>query len=66
MNEQELREENERLRRELAKMTASRERLMTWLCQALNFKPMSEEEIDEMMKRPGQDISDLLRDLLSA
>ena len=63
MNIQELRAENERLKDELAKMTKSRERLMEWLCQVLRFKPLTDEEIEEMRKQPRYDAHDLMREL---
>lgn len=64
MNEQELRAENQRLRDELEKMTKSRERLMEWLCHSLGFKPLTDEEIEEMLKQPRYEVHELLRDLL--
>jgi cell division septum initiation protein DivIVA len=69
MNEQELREENERLRRQVAELTKSRERLLDWLCQALRFETdpeVLEKEMEEMLRQPGRDAFDLLREVLPA
>ena len=67
MSEQEMLNEIDRLRQELAVMTRSRERLMKWLCQALRFETdpeVLEREIKEMEYLPPRDVNDVLRDLL--
>jgi len=66
MNEQEMQQEIERLRRELAEMTKSRNRLCDWFCQFNGFKPLSEEEIEELKKMPGRTVDELMRDILPA
>ncbi len=64
MSENEMAQEIERLREELAEMTKSRDRLCTWLCQAMRLAPMTNEELEEMRDRPGKDVQELLRDLM--
>ncbi len=69
MNEQDLREENERLRREVADLTKSRARLLGWLCQSLNFEAdpeVLEKEMKEMLRQPHRDAFDVLRAALPA
>ena len=73
MSEQELVEENERLRRELAAMTKSRDRFREWLCQAFGLETdpdVLEKELQEMLvrmeTRPSRDVHGLLRDILPA
>ncbi len=69
MNEQELRDENERLRRQVEDLTKSRERLLEWLCQALRFEndpKVLEKEIEEMLLQPHRDAFDVLREVLPA
>jgi len=64
MNEQEMREEIERLRTELAAVKLSRERLCDWLCQAHGFEPPTDAEIEEMMNARGREGNELLREIL--
>jgi hypothetical protein len=64
MSEQEMMQENERLKRELAAMTTSRERLMSWFCQAMQLEPVTDQEIKEAMSREATPIDELLRELL--
>ena len=65
MNEQELREENERLRRELAEVTKSRERLREIVCAITPVDPsdVMESMVQEMMQRPVHGIDDIIEDL---
>jgi hypothetical protein len=39
---------------------------MTWFCQALGFKPTTEQEIEELLKRPSLTAEEFLRDLFPA
>ena len=69
MSEQEMREDNERLRRQVAELTKSRERLLNWLCQALRFETDPEvlaKEIEELLRQPPHDAFDVLREVLPA
>ena len=65
MNEQELRDENERLRRGLAEATKSRDRLREMICAILPVEPpdVIEKEIEEMMSKPARGIDDIIEEL---
>jgi hypothetical protein len=65
MNEQELREENERLHRELAEKTKSRERLRELVCALMpvNSPDVMEKQVQEMMKLPVHGIDDIIEEL---
>jgi len=65
MTEPEMREEIERLRRELAIANTSRERLREMLCMVLAVPPpdIMEKEIEEMMKQPMFGIEDIIEEL---
>ncbi len=65
MNEQEMQQEIERLRRELADVTKSRDRLREMICDIL---PMDSPEVTEalvleMMEQPAQGIEDIIAEL---
>ena len=66
MSERELLEENERLRRELADMTKSRERLREMVCALFPVDPpeVTEKLVLEMMQQPLCGIEDIIEDLL--
>lgn len=66
MTEQELRDENERLRRELETANKSRERLRAMICTILpvDSPELMEKQIQEMMKQPMVGIDDIVEELL--
>jgi hypothetical protein len=68
MSEQEMLQEIERLRRELADMTKSRDRLreMIYAIVPLDSPDVTEELILEMMQQPAQGIDDIIADLRSS
>lgn len=69
MTEHEMQNEIERLRRELAEVTKSRDRMRVWLCQSLGFETdpdALEQELKEMETQSVREIGDLLRDILPA
>jgi DNA repair exonuclease SbcCD ATPase subunit len=65
MIEQELRNENERLRRELAEAAKSRERLREMVCALMpvDSPDVLEKQIQEMMKLPVHGIDDIIEEL---
>jgi hypothetical protein len=66
MSEQELLQENERLRRELEAANKSRERLREIVCALLPVDPpeVMERQVQEMMQGAVYGIEDIIADLL--
>jgi hypothetical protein len=67
MTEREMKDEIERLRAELAEANKSRERLREMICAILPVAPpeVMEREIEEMMRNPPSDITDIIADMMS-
>jgi hypothetical protein len=65
MSEQEMLAEIDRLRRELAEATESRNRLRELVCAILPVDPpdVTEKLVLEMMQQPAQGIDDIIADL---
>jgi hypothetical protein len=65
MTEQQLLQENERLRRELAEANKSRERLREMLCAFFPLDPpdVLEKQVLEMMQQPMHGIEDIIAEL---
>jgi hypothetical protein len=65
MDEQEVRQEIERLRRELADVTKSRDRLREMICDILpvDSPEVMEALVLEMMAQPARGIEDIIADL---
>ena len=66
MTLQELRDENERLRRELEMVNKSCGRLREMICAILPVDPpeLMEKQIQDMMKQPVTGIDDIVEELL--